>query len=625
MPRGPATELLERELEIAELAAGIEEACAGRGQLLVVQAAAGLGKTSLLASARQTARESGMRVLTARCSELESSFPFGAVRQLFEAVLHGASDEARARWLAVAADLARPMLDTTAASDALAVADATYARLHGLYWLCCNMAHEQPLLISVDDAHWSDDPSLKFLSFLSRRLEDVAVLVLVGTWPNEEALSAELPTLVADPGSRTLDLAPLSDRAVRNWVRSALGAEAADEFCRACHGATSGNPLLMAELLREVASQRVSPTADHAARVSELGANGVSAVVLLRLARLPPAARELARAVAVLGDTANLSLAGALAGLVKAEAASAATALLRAEILTGEAHLSFVHPIVRAAIYESILAADRPYHHARAARLLADRCCSPQEIAAQLLHTAPDGERWVVEVLREAAALALALGDSKTAVTYLTRALEEPPPVTRHVALLAELGRAEARTGAPAAVEHLELAISLSLDPSEAAAAALELAGLLKFAGDSLRAVEVLERAQARLGDGATELFDRLEVELLGCAYISVSARRLLSTKLATLEDPGGAARTFLERFKLAGMCFDAFAEGRHRDATRASAAPACRSPRRQACARSSTTAGAGCRTPRPTHERRSTSQARCTDRRDSCRLRSER
>ena len=250
----------------------------------------------------------------------------------------------------------------------------------------------------------------------------------------------------------------------------------------------------MRELIREVSSERVAPTAEHAARVEALGSHGVSAVVLLRLARLPPGARELARAVAVLGDTANLSLAGALAGLADAAASSAAEALLRAEILVGDDGLSFVHPIVRAAIYENISAVDRPDHHARAARLLAQRRCSPQAIAAQLLETAPAGAEWVVDALREAAVLALGLGDSKVAVTYLTRALAEPPPESRRAATLAELGRAEARTGAPDAVEHLEQAIALAPDPREAAAAALELAGLLKFAGDSVRAVDVLGR-----------------------------------------------------------------------------------------------------------------------------------
>lgn len=91
MPAVTVPELREREVEVAETRLGIEEARNGRGQLLVVQAAAGLGKTSLLAVARRAARESGMRALTARASELESNFrsascascssPFCTVRQ----------------------------------------------------------------------------------------------------------------------------------------------------------------------------------------------------------------------------------------------------------------------------------------------------------------------------------------------------------------------------------------------------------------------------------------------------------------------------------------------------------------------------------------------------------------
>ena len=165
MPREFATELREREREVAESMAAIAEARDGHGQMLVLQAPAGLGKTSLLAAASRSARESDMRVLAARGSELEFSFPFGVVRQLFEAVLYGAPDDVRSRLLSGAAELAATMFDASAALDELDAADATYARLHGLYWLTNNIARERPLLICCDDAHWADDPSLKFLSF----------------------------------------------------------------------------------------------------------------------------------------------------------------------------------------------------------------------------------------------------------------------------------------------------------------------------------------------------------------------------------------------------------------------------------------------------------------------------
>ena len=66
--------------------------------------------------------------------------------------------------------------------------DATYQRLHGLYWLTANLSDDQPLVLSVDDAQWADEPSLQFLGFLARRVEALPVLLLVATRPvNEES------------------------------------------------------------------------------------------------------------------------------------------------------------------------------------------------------------------------------------------------------------------------------------------------------------------------------------------------------------------------------------------------------------------------------------------------------
>ena len=558
--------LLEREAELAEVAGAIEEASTGSGRLLVLQAPAGLGKTSLVGRACRYARDQGVRVLSARGSELESSFPFGIVRQLFEPQLAAGSAEEREAWLAGAAQLVRPMFEDLMAVDE-AADDASFPRLHGLYWLSANLARDRPLLLSVDDAHWADEPSLKYLGFLARRLEELPILLLVGTRPNEEALSPLLPQLVADPFARLVRPDPLSDEAIDEWVRGAVGEEADSEFCGACHAATGGNPLLMSELLREVASERISPTADQAARVAALGPQGVSTVVLLRLARMPPAAPELARAVAVLGDSASVAAAAELAGLEESEAAATGSALVRAEVLTQESDgLSFVHPIVRTAIYEDMPHSRRLFLHARAAEVLSRRNCTPEEVAAQLLATQPADQSWVVEILREAARRSLKLGDSAQAVAYLDRALAEPPADDRRAAVLSELGRAEARTGAPEAAWHLRTAMDLAPDPRAAAEAAIELAGLLKFAGESVEAVDVLEEAAERLGSEEGDLAERLEVELINAAMISMEARPLLADRIARLQDPGGAPRTFLERATLSALAFNGFAECRPAD-----------------------------------------------------------
>ena len=106
----------------------------------------------------------------------------------------------RDRWLSGAAGLTRSMFEDAGAGHD----ESSYARLHGLYWLCANLAADAPLLVCVDDAQWSDEPSLSFLGFLARRLEDLPVALVLGTRPRAEQESEVLRGLVTDPGTRLL-------------------------------------------------------------------------------------------------------------------------------------------------------------------------------------------------------------------------------------------------------------------------------------------------------------------------------------------------------------------------------------------------------------------------------------
>src|SRR5215468_8733714 len=136
--------LLERSDELARIESAFSEACSGRGTLVVVEGPAGIGKTSLLAAARATAADSGMRVLRSRGTELERDFAFGVVRQLFEPPLAAATASERADLLQDAAGLAAAVLELPGAPAVKgapsAGVDPSFAILHGLYWLCANLA-----------------------------------------------------------------------------------------------------------------------------------------------------------------------------------------------------------------------------------------------------------------------------------------------------------------------------------------------------------------------------------------------------------------------------------------------------------------------------------------------------
>src|SRR3954454_22748500 len=110
MLRTDTAGLLEREDELAQLAALLEQSCAGSGRLALVEGPPGIGKTRLLESLRDRAVERGVAVLSARAWELEREFPFGIVRQLFEPLLANAGEERRARLLSGPAGLVAPLL-----------------------------------------------------------------------------------------------------------------------------------------------------------------------------------------------------------------------------------------------------------------------------------------------------------------------------------------------------------------------------------------------------------------------------------------------------------------------------------------------------------------------------------
>src|SRR4051794_35707981 len=156
--------LVERDAELRTLSALIATACGGHGRVAVVEGAPGMGKTRLVAAAREQAAEAGMRVLAARGGEVEREVSYGVVRQLCGPIRATAGDEERAELLAGAAGLVAPLFDMAAVDD-IERGDITYATLHGLYWLVANAAAREPLVLAIDDLHWADAPSMRFIAF----------------------------------------------------------------------------------------------------------------------------------------------------------------------------------------------------------------------------------------------------------------------------------------------------------------------------------------------------------------------------------------------------------------------------------------------------------------------------
>ena len=538
--------LLERAEELAAVDAAIAGAQNRAGKLVVIEGPAGIGKTSLLAEARSRAADSGLAVLSARAGELEAAFSFGVVRQLLETAVATASEEERSRLLGGAAAQAARLF--TSGESVEGGEDAVYALLHGLYWLTVNLAEPRPLAFGIDDVQWSDPSSLRWLAYLARRLEGVPVCVFATLRPTEDEhpLVAEL---LADPAATIVRPNALSAPSVADLVRQELGADAEEAFCVASHHATGGNPLLLRELLRTLAGEDVAPVAASVVVVERLAPDAVTRSVRVRLARVPPEASRLARGVAVLGDRVEREQAAALADLERRQVAPAAAALARADLLRPEPPFSFVHPLVRNAVYESIPAADREAEHARAAELLVELGAPAEHVAAQLLRAPPESVPRAVELLRDAAARAAGEAALESAVSYLTRALEEPLADDERGELLLELSAVEANVGASPVLTHLREALSLVGEGVRRAEVSLALGHALYWAGEEEQGVEVLERALAEQPQLDAELRHRLEAELVVNATRLPSQYLRARERLARLDvslDEGPGARVLI-------------------------------------------------------------------------------
>ncbi|MEU6058287.1 AAA family ATPase [Streptomyces sp. NPDC047097] len=534
--------LVERDGEVEAFRLMAEELRSGRGGLVAVEGPAGIGKTRLLDEIVRHVEQVGGRVLSARATELERALPMGLVQQLFESLLEGCTHEERERWLSGAARPASAVVgrtDRKAADDAVA---GDFAILHGLYWLTANVSRERPLLLVVDDAHWADPASLRFLAYLLPRVRDLPVLVAVGTRPNEPGAETRLlDHITGHHFCRLLRPRPLSRAGSARMLRSRLEDEADPEFLDACYTATGGNPLFL-ESLVSVVDEHWKPVAKNATLVAQVGSDAVAHRVRTRLAALPAEAARLAWAVAVLGESADLTTVAALTGLPPLTTAEGIGALRRIELLQtvdagtlqATTPLRFVHPLVRTAVYHSFDRAELTRAHGLAVDLLTGSGATAIQVATHLLRIPAGGDQRVVALLRQAASEALQRGSAESAHIYLQRALAEPPSEQTLTATLMEAGSAAMQVDLPASAECFTRALDRTADVHERAGLAVILSMALHYLSRTAEGVVVAREAREALPADDTDLRRMLDANLL-CFPPTYSEQAHLSESLPEL------------------------------------------------------------------------------------------
>ncbi|MFG2352981.1 ATP-binding protein [Streptomyces sp. NPDC048521] len=519
-PTTASAPLWERDAEIATVAQAVDHLCADRqsaGGLLVFRGEAGLGKTALLAETRRIAERRGCTVWSARGAETLRSVPFNVVRQLLQPALLSLLPEEAREYLGDWYDIAGPALGIVdpqeGRPDPQYVCDGLVAAVRRL------ARREWPLVLLVDDAHWADQETLRWLAAFAERLEDLSVLVVVARRPGEVSgdSARHLDAVAAAAGRPVNTLSALTPDATAGLTRSTVGRHADDAFCREVWAVTAGNPYDTVELLAKVHDSELQPVEARAGELRALNRAARGGGLVDRLKGLGLEATQFAWAAAILGTHITVDMVARLATMDDDIARHCAELLRSARILaecdptTGteyeDGELEFVHPLIATAVYNSIPPGVRTAMHGVAAQIITQLGRGAVEAARHLLKVHPDDDEELVEQLREAAREHLAVGAPDAARRCLERALEEPPRPEVHAHVLYELGCATLLTAPAVTIDHLQSALTMpGLGGDDRVGAVVRLSQALLHNDQLEEAVRTVEAEAARHDAGPVRM-----------------------------------------------------------------------------------------------------------------------
>jgi DNA-binding SARP family transcriptional activator len=467
-----------QEAVVGSVAAELARARSG-GRVAVVAGPAGSGKSWVVDALRHRARD-GSAWIQARCHEGERSLELGCATELLRAAfasrpaLRDDMSDSDVR------EVSRLVPDLVGAHDPAPPLESPGAQVRFFRAVGTALAaaagSAEPGIVVVEDVQYVDDTSARLLSYLLRRLGDIAALVVL-TWQDDADVPPALAAALGDAASAGRltrdDLPPFE----RNDVVSLLAARGvADVDVDAFLEQTRGLPLLVTAYADAVAKAR----AEGGAPGSDLMPTSARHLFADRLARVSQATGQVVSAAAVLGTVFDAGLLRATSGRSSSEVADALDDALSRGLLVergqtgGETHTyEFRYEGLRRVAYDTCGAARRRLLHGRAADALAHRAetTSTGELSASVAaHLAAAGRTDEAAAWSwRAAGRAIALFAHAEALDHLRRALELGyPPAEGHDAIadaLIALGRyREARA-------ELEKAAA-SVDPHDPALAA---------------------------------------------------------------------------------------------------------------------------------------------------------
>jgi DNA-binding SARP family transcriptional activator/tetratricopeptide (TPR) repeat protein len=528
--------------ELAEVAAALDEALAGRGGLIFLVGEPGIGKSRLSEELMRSARARGALTLVGRCWEAGGAPAYWPWVQSLRSYIRSAPPaRLREELGSSTGELTQlfpelkelvPDVPEPPASDA---ESARFRLFDAVSTLIRNAAKRQALVLVLDDLHAADEPSLLLLRFLGRELAGTRVLVVAASRNIDpspsEPLAAALTELAREPGTRTMLLRGLGAEDVRRFLELTTGDAPDESLVAAIHEETEGNPLFVGEIVRLLSAEG-SLRGDAPARLAI--PQSIRDVIARRLRRLSDECLRLLTLASVLGREFSIAVLARAAGITEDDVLDTLDEAMRERVVTDvpsvPSELRFAHALIRDALYEDLTTARRIRLHRQAVQALEALYGEGlSSLLAELAHhsiAGSDFERGV-RYARRAADRALELLAYEEAARLYKTALEtlelsEPGDDRTRCELLLALGDAQGKAGnTPEAKETLLAAADIARSaglPEHLGRAALYYGGRFPWlrAGNDRRLVPLLEEALAGLSEDESQLKVRLLARLAG-------------------------------------------------------------------------------------------------------------
>jgi DNA-binding CsgD family transcriptional regulator len=409
MPTVPVREFQGRDAELALVRGELDRLSDGAEAVVVIEGAAGMGKSRLLAEIAQIARSLGIRVGRSAADPSETMVELAAL-------------------LAALFDGTEPLLDPGELTTLHAQPEQRFWLLRDLQQLLERAALESPLLISIDDSHWADGGTVAALRTLPMRLMGLPIAWVIALRPPREAtpLVGALERLKHE-GARTIALGPLNDDSVALLAADLLAAQPDQSILKQLAEA-DGSPFLVVETLLGLQEEERIRVVDGRAELIDGGLpRRVHHKMRERLGRLSDEAGDAVTVAASLGRTFTFDELARTLGRPASDLLAPVGELLEANLLVErDEKLAFWHDITREAVRASVPVTARRALDRQAAVALLEAGALPVEVAGQLAASAEIGDEVAITTLLDAAK-ALLTTDSITAAQFGQRALEIAP------------------------------------------------------------------------------------------------------------------------------------------------------------------------------------------------------